>query len=72
MVDGVRTLLAFVYINPNTSTDNECFILYNLIAYSPKICTMWPRHKRFDYYNMPIILTGDLNFNLRHRANYEQ
>jgi hypothetical protein len=43
-VDGVRTLLVSVYINPNTSTDDiECFLLYNLMAYSPKFCAMWPR-----------------------------
>jgi hypothetical protein len=41
MADGVRTLLVSIYINPNTYTDDiECFILYNLMAYSPKICTM--------------------------------
>jgi hypothetical protein len=46
MVDSVRTLLVPVYINPNTSTDNiECLLLYNLMAYLPKICTMWPRFK---------------------------
>jgi hypothetical protein len=70
--DGVRAQLVSVYINPNTSTDDiECFLLYNLMAYSAKICTMWPRLKRFGDYNMPIILTGDSNFNLRDRANYE-
>jgi hypothetical protein len=41
MVDGVRTLLVPVYINPNTSTEDiESFLIYNLMAYSPKICTM--------------------------------
>jgi hypothetical protein len=71
MVGDVRTLLVFVYINPNTFTyDTECFLLYNLMAYLPKICTM-PRLKRFSYYNMPIILTSDFNFNLRDCANYE-
>jgi hypothetical protein len=71
--DGVRTLLVSVYINPNTPTDDiESFLLYSLMAYSPKICTVWPRLKQFGYYNMPIILTGDFNFNLRNRANYEQ
>jgi hypothetical protein len=69
MVDGVRTLLVSVYINPNTSTDDiECFLLYNLKAYSAQICTMWPRLKQFCYY-MPINLTVD--FNLKDRANYE-
>jgi hypothetical protein len=72
MVDGVRTLLLYVYINPNTSTDDiECSLLSNLKAYSPNICTMWPRLSRFGYYNMPIIFTGDFNINLRDRANYE-
>jgi hypothetical protein len=72
MVDGVRTLLVTIYINPNTFTDDiECFLLYNLMAYLPKICTMWLRLKRFGYYNMPIILTGDFNFSLRDRANCE-
>jgi hypothetical protein len=72
MVDGVRTLLVSVYINPNPSTDDtEYFLLYNLTAYSPENCTMWPRLKRFGYFNTPIILTGDLNVNLRDRANYE-
>jgi hypothetical protein len=62
-VDVFRTLLISVYINPNTSTDDiECFLLYNLMAYSPKFCTMWPSLKRFGYYNMPIILTGEFNF----------
>jgi hypothetical protein len=46
MVDGIRTLFVSVYINPKTSTDDiECFLLYNLMAYSPKFCTMWPRLK---------------------------
>jgi hypothetical protein len=73
MVVRVRTLLVSVYINPNTSTDDiESFLLYNLMAYSTKICTMWPRLKRFVHYNLPIILTDDFNFNFRDRANYEQ
>jgi hypothetical protein len=54
MVDDVRTLLVSVYINPNTSTDDiECSLFYNLMAYSPNICAMWQRLKRFGYYNMP-------------------
>jgi hypothetical protein len=72
MVDGVRTLLISIYINPNTSIDDvECFLLCNLMAYSPMICTMWVRFKRFGSYNMPIILTGDFDYNLRDCANYE-
>jgi hypothetical protein len=71
MVDGVRTLLVSLYISPNTFTDDiELFLLYNLVAYSPKICTMWQGLKRFGYY-MSIIITGDFNFKLRDRANYE-
>jgi hypothetical protein len=46
MVDSVRTLLVSIHINPNTSTDDiECFLLYNLMAYAPMICTMWQRLK---------------------------
>jgi hypothetical protein len=72
MVDGVRTLLVPVYINPNTSTEDiECFLLYNLMAYSSKIFTMWPRLKRFGCYNMTITLTGYFSFNLKDRPNYE-
>jgi hypothetical protein len=41
------------------------------MAHSPKICIMWPRLKRFGYCNMPINFTGDFNFNLGDRANYE-
>jgi hypothetical protein len=71
-VDLVRTLFVSVYINPSTSTnDIECFLLYNLMAYSPKLFTMWPRLKLFVHYNLPIILTGYLNFNLRDHSNYE-
>jgi hypothetical protein len=37
MVDSVRTLFVFLYINPNTSTDDiECFLLYNMMVYSPR------------------------------------
>jgi hypothetical protein len=73
MVDSVRTLLVSIYVSLSTSTDYiKCSLLYNLMAYSPKICTMWSRLKQFSYYNMPIILTRDFNFNLEDRANYER
>jgi hypothetical protein len=46
IIDGVRTLLVPFYINHNTSTDDiECFLLYNLLAYSQEIYTMWLRLK---------------------------
>jgi hypothetical protein len=71
IVDGVRTLLVSIYMNPNTSTDYiECFLFYNLMACSPKICTMWPRFKRFGYYTS-IILTSYFSFSLRDHVNYE-
>jgi len=61
-----RTVLVSVYIPPNTPFERikEFFVL-NLMAYSPKLKGMFEVHKKYNNHDLPMIIGGDLNLDLR-------
>jgi hypothetical protein len=65
-------LVMTVYISPNTSSDDwKSLIFSNLDGYSPKVCIMFRFLARRDCEDMPIILEGDFNVNVKDNYNAE-
>lgn len=65
-INGKRALLVSVYISPNTSFNEiRKFFILNLLAYSPRLKGLFNDLDEQCYYDMPIILGGDLNLDLR-------
>lgn len=64
-INGKRALLVSVYISPNTPLKEiRSFFILNLLAYSPKLKGLFEDLEKFRYYEIPIILSGDLNLDL--------
>jgi len=65
-IDGNRSLIAFVYISPGTTTIIELhhFFEFNLMAYSPKEVAIFDVVKSKGYNSIPVVLGGHLNVNL--------
>jgi exonuclease III len=65
-VNGQKVLVVTVYVSPNTPSDSwKSFIFSNLAGYSPKVCRMFKFLARRGCENMPIILAGDFNVNMK-------
>jgi hypothetical protein len=61
-----------VYVSPNTTSDDwEFFIFSSLDGYSPKVCKMLKFLVRRGSEDMPIILAGDFNVNVKVNYNAE-
>ncbi|CAI6350723.1 unnamed protein product [Macrosiphum euphorbiae] len=61
-----RTVLVSVYIFPNTPFERikEFFVL-NLMAYSPKLKGIFEVLKKYNNHDLPMIVGGNLNLDLR-------
>jgi hypothetical protein len=71
-VVGQKLLVVPVYVSPNTPSDDwKSLIFSNLAGYSPKVCKMFKILARRGCEDMPIILTGDFNVNVKHNYNVE-
>lgn len=65
-INGKRALLISVYISPNTSFEEiRQFFILNLFAYSPQLKGMFTVIDEQQYSEIPIVLSGDLNLDLR-------
>jgi hypothetical protein len=72
LVNGQKVLVVTVYLSPNTpSEDWKSLIFYNLAGYSPKVCEMFKFLARRGCEDIPIILVGDLNVNVKDNYNAE-
>jgi hypothetical protein len=66
VINGKRALLVSVYISPNTSLKEiRKFFILNLLAYSPKLKGLFEDLEEHRYYDLPIIMGGDFNLDLR-------
>jgi hypothetical protein len=69
-VNGQKVLVVAVYVSPNTpSDDSKSLIFSNLAGYSLKLCNMFKFLARRGCENMPIILAGDFNINVKDNYN---
>jgi exonuclease III len=61
-----KVLVVTVYVSPNNSSDDwNSLIFSNLDRYSPKVCNMFKILARRYCEDMPIILAGDFNVNVK-------
>jgi exonuclease III len=71
-VNGQKVRVVTVYVSPNTPSDNwKSLIFSNLVGYSPKVCKLFRFLARKDCEDMPIILAGDFNVNVKDNYNAE-
>jgi hypothetical protein len=65
-------LVVTVYVSPNTPSDDwKTLVFSNLAGYSPKVCKMLKFLARRGCDDMPIILAGDFNVNVKDNYNAE-
>jgi hypothetical protein len=65
-VDGQKALVVTVYVSPNTPSDYwNSLIFSNLAGYSPKVCKMVTFLARRGCEDMPVIVAGDFNVNVK-------
>jgi hypothetical protein len=68
----VNGRMVTVYESPNTPSDVWKFSIFSILAgYSPKVCTMFKFLTRRGYDDIPIILAGDFNVNVKDNYNAE-
>jgi hypothetical protein len=66
LVNGQKWFVVTVYISPNTPSDDLKYLIFsNLAGYSPKMCKIFTFLERRGCEDMPIILSGDFNVNLK-------
>jgi hypothetical protein len=71
-VNGQKVLVVAVYVSPNTPSDDwKSLICSNLAGYSPKVCKMFKFLARKRCKDMPVILAGDFNANVKDNYNAE-
>jgi hypothetical protein len=71
-INGQKVLVVTVYVSPNTpSNDWKYFIFSNFSGYSPKVCKMFKFLARKGCEDMPIILAGDFNINMKDNYSAE-
>jgi len=71
-INGQRTLIVTVYVNPNSNmADIKLFFLTNLLMYSPKASEMFEELREKHLGTIPIILSGDFNMDLKKEENNE-
>jgi len=69
-INGQRTLIVTVYVNPNSNmADIKLFFLTNLLMYSPKASEMFEELRELG--TIPIILSGDFNLDFTKEENKE-
>jgi hypothetical protein len=72
-VNGQKVMVVTVYVSPNTPSDDwKSLIFSNLAGYSPKVCKMFKFLARRGCEDMPIILAGDFNVNVKDNYNAER
>jgi hypothetical protein len=65
-------LVVTVYVSPNTPSDDwKSLTFSNLAGYSPKVCKMFKFLVGRSCKDMPIILAGDFNVNVKNNYNAE-
>jgi hypothetical protein len=65
-------LVVTVYVSPSTPGDNRKSLIFsNLAGYSPEKCKMFKFLARRGCEDMPIILAGDFNINVKDNYNAE-
>jgi exonuclease III len=70
--NGQKVLVVTVYVSPNTPSYNwKSLIFSNLDWYSPKVCKLFKFLARRSCEDMPIILAGDFNVNVKDNYNAE-
>jgi hypothetical protein len=73
LVNGQKVLVVTVDVYPNApSDDRKSLIFSNLDGYSPKMCKTFKFLARRDCEDMPIILEGDFNVNVKDNYNHER
>jgi hypothetical protein len=71
-VNGQKVLVVSVYVSPNTPSDDwKSLIFSNLAWYSLKVCKIFKFLARRCCEDMPIILAGDFNVNVKDNYNAE-
>jgi hypothetical protein len=72
LLNGQKALVVTVYISANTPSDDwKYLIFYNLVGYSPKVCKMFQFLARRGCEDMPIIVAGDFNVDVKDNYNTE-
>jgi hypothetical protein len=72
LVNGQKVLVVTVYISPNTPCDDWKFLIFsNLAGCSPKVCKIFKFLARRGCEDMPVILAGDFNVNVKDNYNAE-
>jgi hypothetical protein len=72
LVSGKKVLVVTVYVSANTPSDEwKSLIFSNLGGYSPKLCKLFQFLARRGCEDMPIILAGDFNVNVKDNCNAE-
>jgi hypothetical protein len=71
-VNGQKVLVVPVYVSQNTPSDDwKSSIFSNMAGYSPKLCKMFEFLARRSCEDMPIILAGAFNVNVKGNYNAE-
>jgi hypothetical protein len=72
LVNGQKVLVVTVYVSPNTPSNNWKYLTFcNLAGYSPKVYKMFNILERIGCEDMPVILAGDFNINMKYNYNVE-
>jgi exonuclease III len=70
LVNGQKVLVVTVYATPNTPSDDwQSLIFSNLAGYSPEVCKIFNFLESVGCEDMPIILSGDINVNVKDNYN---
>jgi hypothetical protein len=71
-VNGQKVLVVTVHVSPNTPWDDwKSLTFSNLARYSQKVCKMLVFLTRRGCEDMPILLAGDFNVNMKDNYNAE-
>jgi hypothetical protein len=71
-VNGQKVLVVTVYVSPNTLSDDwKSLIFSNLAGYSSEVCKMFKFLATRGCEDMPVIVAGDFNVNVKDNYNAE-
>lgn len=69
-INGRRALMVTVYVSPNAKMEDiQCFFLTNLLMFTPKASEMFELLREKGFGQIPIILSGDINMDLKKKEN---
>lgn len=72
VIRGQRCIMVSVYLSPNTCmADIRAFLAMNLGAYTRKFTEVFPDIIRFNLTDLPMIVAGDFNLDIKKKENEE-